>query len=589
MKISNNYTYKPNFKGKFSSTTSSLTMSAVASTTASTAASTTASTAASTTASTAASTTASTTKSISKDKLPFIIAAVAATAIIIKKVFDYKEFSQAYKYNELDQTNFSDRQFKRFYVRQRKLDKNPALKNFFLQKTIGNNSPKPVNYEEITDSFKAAVKYSNIAENQAPTLEIHNKNEIFILKPDGTSEIKTVDASQQEAVCDHAKYDSDNHIIKYYAQNCQNPKEVLTHETYHVQQAILRNSIPEEDKADIVKEIILDGINKRTKSYIIKTYDGEDYTTMQTPNMSKKKAKKFCAFAQKYLFNSDTKLLEEMKEYEKLKYSNKDNNNPRLNELETELADVINALDTSGLNSKKYLEYAIATETRYHNFKKKDINLDIPVNKNYDREQVKKSISANIDASEGNIAYSLKRKATNENLNASHHKFKKLAGEEAAAYHQYLYNEEEFMARQTSYKVELDDLSAEMKKQPKTKNAETLSLEKDKKDVEFKMQNNQLNYEYYNINKNENNIIKKEISRFKLLDNQMRRKTGVGMILPLLLFGIYSLALLRRKNIFSQKITSINVKNINLGNNISSLKLDKFYTNFDKTIKSRYL
>ena len=124
---------------------------------------------------------------------------------------------------------------------------------------------------------------------------------------------------------------------------------------------------------------------------------------------------------------------------------------------------------------------------------------------------------------------------TNNNINASCFKFVKSARKEAEAYHQYLYNKEEFMAREKEYESELENLGQLQESSKINKR----NIDAIKKSTELKIKNNELNYEYYNLSKEKSNVFKYVVQSIKLKDNQLRSTNGMGIVGTTIAFGIY--------------------------------------------------
>ena len=426
------------YKKQLRSTAASTTASTAASTTASTAASTTASTAASTTASTAASTTASTAASTT-------VSTAASTAAS-----------------------------KLFFI------------NFRGRSKKEKNIDKEVLYKQIEDSYDKSFSESGIKQEFRPNLEIQYKDEIYIIDSKGNVEIKKVTPEEEWNQLDLAYYNSDRNAVRFYAEQyvngtCRSIDETLSHELYHAKEAILRNSIPQQDRNELVKEILTEHIKNGEAHTIIKSYDGKEYRTMISPVMSHKMSKQYADFAQRQLFDDKGELLAKLEEYYDVKYENKNpNNNVRLKELENELKDVLGELKTIQKNNRDYkpqnhhslrfwknkeekekelLSYTISVESRYQEFRKKEIN--IPENPSYNKEEVKKSINSNMNAVEGNVALENARKRLAASTSFERNKAK---ADENKTFLQYYYSEEELIARKEGYTRRLDELKQQREK-----------------------------------------------------------------------------------------------------------------------------
>ena len=373
-------------------------------------------------------------------------------------------------------------------------------------------------YKTIADEFKTAFDESGIEPKNRPDFEIVYRDEIYTIKPDNTVEIKKKDSDTGINTTDLAVYNSDNHVIKVYANQylsgaCRNIGSTIRHELHHTKEAILRNSIPESDRKQLVKEILSEKILNNEAHNIIRTYDGENFKTMISPVMSNKMAKEYVDFADKHLYNDDKKLLNKMEEYYNLKYSaNPTKDKDRISELKNELSPVLKDLDLILLKNpgyipqnyhnvffwkniaereKELLAYTISVESRYHYFKEKDINLDLPVKTDYNKDEVKQSISGNINAVEGNVVLENSRKSeTKKSIFSS---FDVTSNE----YLQYYYSDEEFAARKDEYKFKLNVLK-ESEKQAQTL-ADKKEIQKEIKELKNVIKFEELNYEDFKV------------------------------------------------------------------------------------------
>ena len=341
--------------------------------------------------------------------------------------------------------------------------------------------------KEITELYNKSCSELEIQEDLKPVLKIVYENEIYTIFPDGTEEITKSKTPIIHNEGDMGSYDSDEHVITFYANSyinriCNNLSTLIRHELYHAKEAIKRNSIPQEDRNEIVKEALLENIQSgEAPTILMSEYDGT-YKTMISPIFDEKTSKDFSAFAEQNLFSDDPQTLEKLKEYYELKYENpKKKNKKKLRKLETELADILTQLQNIKKNNRQYksqnhsflhfirnekekdkelLAYSISIASKYQLFRKKEINKELPTIYDYDKKEIKSSIKANIDSVEGNIVLEIHRK----------NKRKKLENKEKALnlpsdeYYQYLYSKEEFEARKCASNMRIANLSHNMQK-----------------------------------------------------------------------------------------------------------------------------
>jgi len=150
---------------------------------------------------------------------------------------------------------------------------------------------------------------------------------------------------------------------------------------------------------------------------------------MQTPAFNYTAAAMYSRLiADKYLFNEDTQYLNKLKKYYDLKYGDyKEESTSRIDELEKELEPLLTDISkfiirqtrnytTVANKSKKFeakkkelLEYTIATESRYHYFKEKEFEVNLPPKYSYSKFEILDSIKSNIEAVEGFAALSKSR------------------------------------------------------------------------------------------------------------------------------------------------------------------------------------
>ena len=376
-------------------------------------------------------------------------------------------------------------------------------------------------YNNIIDSYKDCIKNTGLNNELQPSLEIIYQNEIYTYNPDGTTEVKPLDKNEKINPQDLAYYNSENHVIRLFADNSLNRgqneiKETLSHELYHAKEAVLRNSLPEADKKEIVKEVLIDNIKSGENIKIVKTYNGKDYTVMTSPVMSKKMAFQYADFAEKHLFNDDNTQLQKLTEYYNLKYNSNDSkkNMAKIKQLENELKPVLDDLDTILQNNKDYkqqsysffkfgankkeqrkelLEYTIAVANRYNIYSEKDIHKEIPIVTNYNKKEVKDSISSNINAVDGNAALSEERKQiSDKNFLQKLFSFRNLNDNDE--FLQYYYSEEELSARKTGYAKKIEILEEQKKN---VSFLEKFKINKQIKKIKKIIKLEQLSYENY--------------------------------------------------------------------------------------------
>jgi hypothetical protein len=111
---------------------------------------------------------------------------------------------------------------------------------------------------------------------------------------------------------------------------------------------------------------------------------------------------------------------------------------------------------------KELLAYTISVESRYHAFKQKEIKNDLPVITNYDRDEVKNSISSNISAVEGNEALVSARKTQDAQCKYNFLKANDML-DEKSAFLQYYYSDEEVFARKEGYNAQISVLEEKLK------------------------------------------------------------------------------------------------------------------------------
>ncbi len=507
--INNNYDLKQNNTNKTPSRV-------VASTTASTTASAVGSTTASTTASSLASTTASTTANSNAEKIDN----KNPVELVPSTLKPGKFLPNCY--STFDNSKVT-----------------PALNN----ENCIIPADKEEIYNKISDLYDEAFSQSGIASEYKPALSIALSNEICTINPDGSKEIHTAKDNEKMGAFDNASYTSETHTIAFNGENFKDLNtdkinETLTHELYHAKVSVERNSIPKEARKEIVHEILTENIiNRAERTSIVRSYDDGNYKTMSSPVMPEKMAAQYNDFAQKTLFNDDTALLDNMKEYYELKYgensSNKSSSDKkRMKELEKELSPVLSELDKIKKDNKscawthifselfsskdnevyipqdvhwlkiwendkecekELLNYTISIESRYHLYKENEISSDIlPENKKFDKEKAKTAIKDNIDASEGYEILNKTRKLEEDSIRSK--LFGNKNDKETENFLNYYYSKEEMEAREEGYNAIISS-KREQLRDKKVSKSEKKELMKEIQNIKKMKRLEKVNYE----------------------------------------------------------------------------------------------
>ena len=366
------------------------------------------------------------------------------------------------------------------------VDNNAVFKN---TKTKNIKIDNNLVYESISAKYNECIKNSDIDPKLRPALEIIYHNEKYRLNPDGTTQITALDENDKFYNTDLAFYNSETHTVKVLADNFNEESgiyvgETISHELHHAKEAILRNSIPQEERNKIVREILLENIKNGESYKIVKSYENNEYSVMVSPVMSKRMSETYSKFIEDYILTDNQKTVSQLKKYYELKYNSKKADKIQIKELEIELKPVLDKLNKiirdnpyyepqefSPFNiiankkekKRELLEYAIAISNRYKIYTEPEINTAIPKTDDYNRETVKESIASNIDSVDGNVALSISRDEI-ANMSAIQKLFASKSMSSNKDFLQYYYSKEELEARITGYEKKIEILKAQKEK-----------------------------------------------------------------------------------------------------------------------------
>lgn len=400
--------------------------------------------------------------------------------------------------------------------------------HFYKKSDIILSFAKNEQYEEVDfdvlknyafETYDELCNKVQISAENRPKLELEYKDKLYTIGDNGEILISDMKEDDKTADTTNGYYTSEKNTIRinanqynfssydkygnYYEENSaytinnyKKISEVIAHELEHANSAIIRNSIPEEQRKELVKEILLEKIKTGNESNcIIRTTDGSEHTMMIKPQMYLSERKDFAEIANKHLFSDTGELSSKMNEYYELKYKTENKSEKEINkieELEFELYPLLKDIDdfisahpnytsnnyhailaykNKNENKKELLNYAIAIEERYQYFKTPEFEVETEELNNCDLMNVKKLISDNIEATEGNaILYS---PVENKNIR-NWFQLAKICLNGDDDYEQYFFGSEEVNARINAYQAQIDILS-ENKKENK---AEIKKLEK---------------------------------------------------------------------------------------------------------------
>lgn len=296
-------------------------------------------------------------------------------------------------------------------------------------------------------------------------------------------------------------YTSETHTVVFnaggYKQGYMNSfEEILVHEIAHSKKAILRSRLDDAERAEVVKDLLIQRIKQGEAEEIVKKPNILGPDMMKPPKMSSQAREQYAEFAQEYLYKSDNTLYNALINREKF---NRPNTNAASRNLvdaaNQKLAPIIDKLKQIANDSpefisqnggseekavEKLLEYTLAQEVRYTSFSRTEVaavkDLKLPPLTAEEKAEALASLSEQMETIDGNS-----RISGLKGMFAS-----------GKAFNQYQFSAEEVFARNTAANYEKVEL---LQKQELLKNEGKLTAEKKIEiDVRIKLIDFQLEY-----------------------------------------------------------------------------------------------
>ncbi len=309
---------------------------------------------------------------------------------------------------------------------------------------------------------------------------------------------------------DKGFYSSVDNSITFYTKGYRDGSDTIEgtilHELYHAKEAVIRSSLPQKERDEIVKTELISRLKEGESRNVFKQYPSDDdmaSAMMAVPFFDNKTRNTISEFAQNNLFSEDWSLYEKMQKYsELLNQKNPDEEELiRAKEDLGGLAEQIEEIASKekiyksnptllqtifGLNKKEknklLFDYMMSMEFRYQYFRQKEIK-DAPTTQKADkyRDIAQKSMSEHIGSTQANYAMNVARQN------------KKKTGD--TLYWEYYSSREEVMARINSEKREVETLK--IKYANSIGNTPRSELKKIKKQLKEKKAQFQEDYKLY--------------------------------------------------------------------------------------------
>ena len=334
--------------------------------------------------------------------------------------------------------------------------------------------------EYSTKIFNNACNQANINDESKPRFEIELNDKLLIIKDGKEAVIKK--PSNYESISGQGQYNSESHTVKINANNCMTSKEfeeTIAHELYHAKEAIIRNGLSQEERNNVVKDVLVENILNGDNDKIIYSINGSNYKIFRTPITKPKDRQHIVDFANNHLFTDNKKSSKKLERYYQLNYETPQHKRTtaekiELKHLKNELKDYIKDFDTLCENvtvknklkkdgEKDLFKYLISIENRYHYFKKQEQTKTNYIPTEEEKANIKESIASNIEAVEGNYAFEAYLKEAEKENSFIKKLFSKKDNMYMSDFNNYKQSKEEFLARQHGKDLLIEEIEQKEK------------------------------------------------------------------------------------------------------------------------------
>ncbi|MBR6162961.1 hypothetical protein IKQ26_03595 [bacterium] len=333
--------------------------------------------------------------------------------------------------------------------------------------------------EEINKKFKEALGNEDLdldifsGSKKAPSDMSRDEFINTVSNRTGLSKKDVEKIMQSDNGKDKGFYSSVDNSITFYTKGYRDGSDTIEgtilHELYHAKEAVIRSSLQQEDRDEIVRAELLKRLKEGESRNVFKQYPADDdmaSAMMTVPVIDNATKNVLSNIARDNLFTDDWTLYEKMQKYSEL-LDQKNPNEEELARAKADLGGLAEQIEETALKGKVYkdnptllqsvfglskkeknkllFDYMMSMEFRYQYFRQKEIK-DAPTTQKADeyRDIAKKSISEHIGSTQANYAMNVARQS------------KKKTGD--ALYWEYYTSREEVYARINSEKREVDML-----------------------------------------------------------------------------------------------------------------------------------